>query len=524
MFKIAITDTRPAQATKYIQVKDHTYLAEHLARIGIALEDVNFFTWQAFPNRSYGKFLVSEKEWIEIIGAPETVPPGAPPDPNNPPPLANRKATLVIEDSNNTKEFANLDIISTAAIMSPIYPTGVSGQDGSRILLIELEHTASKYHKHNRVYKQYQTYSDLVSEFKDENPKLRIPQIFNQHVISDVPLIEYLAYIAASNFFTVFLPPGESLPKLTDAKFTFPSNSQLLYNKSFSLAKALSYKVVIKDDRDCEAMDDSVPFGSCKTKYYESEPKAITLSDNIYKSTINANTDTQNIKVVVPYALINHIAEDLDSGSGDEEVNSFATDIEPNAKTRLLRVIDVTYQGLIPDSITNDIQSITYYFQSNQYGLRTRLRSIPWEMPSSQSWLRTLAGTDKVYKAVLLSNMDITNIPGEYEANAVILNMDGKLVEISTSVFDRTGIFTEAKTGMLVLVSREASNCRFHIIQSECPPSGTVIVTQGKCCVSLKIENGPIRSYCIETTQLACQKIGGTWTSGQTCNGNPYCE
>jgi hypothetical protein len=509
VFKIAITDTRPAQATKYIQVKDHTYLAEHLARIGIALEDVNFFTWQAFPNRSYGKFLVSEKEWIEIIGTPNT---------------DNRKATLIIEDSNNTKEFANLDIISTAAIMSPIYPTGVSGQDGSRILLIELEHTASKYHKHNRVYKQSQSYSDLASEFKNEDPKLRIPQIFNQHVISDVPLIEYLAYIAASNFLTVFLPPGESLPKLTDAKFTFPSNIQLLYNKSFSLSKALSYKVIIKDDRDCEAMDGSIILGSCKTKYYESEPKEITLSDNIYKSTINANTDIQNIKVVVPYALINHIAEDLDSGSGDEEVNSFATDIEPNAKTRLLRVIDVTYQGLVPGSITNDIQSITYYFQSNQYGLRTRLRSIPWEMPSSQSWLRTLAGTDKVYKAVLLSNMTTAGVPGETGANAVILNMDNKLVEISSSVFDKTGIFSTLKMGMVVLAHREASNCRFHIIQSECPPSGEIVTTHGMCCVSLKIENGPTRSYCIETTQLACQKIGGTWTSGQTCNGNPYCE
>jgi hypothetical protein len=76
---------------------------------------------------------------------------------------------------------------------------------------------------------------------------------------------------------------------------------------------------------------------------------------------------------------------------------------------------------------------------------------------------------------------------------------------------------------MVVLVSREASNCRFHVIQSECIPS-VVVTTQGKCCVSLTIENGPTRTYCIETTEAACQKLGGTWTSGQTCNGNPYCE
>lgn len=508
MFKIAITDTRAGQATKFIQVKDHSYLANHLENIGIALEEINFFTWQAFPNRSYGKFLVSELEWIQIIGTPNS---------------DNRKAKLVIEDADNSKEFTNLDIVSTAAIMSPIYPTGITGQDGSRILVLEVEHTASKYHKHNRVYKQYQTYTDVASEFKNENPQLRIPQVFNQHVISDVPLIEYLAYVAASNFFTVFLPPGESLPKLTDSKFTFPSTVQLLYNKSFSLAKALKYKVILKDDRDCEAMDGSLGTGSCKTTYYESQATQITLSDNIYKSSINANTDIDNIKVVIPYALINHIAEDLSSGSATAEVNAFATDIEPNARTRLLRVIDVTYQGLVPGSITNDIQSITYYFQNKEYGLRTRLKSIPWEMPSSQGWLHTLAGTDKMYEAVLLTNMVPNGTSGEYTANAVIRNMNGKLVEISSFVFDRTGIFTNLKLGTIVQVYRESSNCRFHITQSACP-TGNPVTTQGKCCVTFSIENGPTRNYCIETTQLVCQRLGGSWTSGQNCNGNPYCE
>ena len=509
MFKIAITDTRPAQEIKYIQVKDHTYLAEHLARIGISLEEVNFFTWQAFPNRSYGKFLVSEKEWIEIIGTPNS---------------DNRKAKLVIEDSNSSKTFSNLDIVSTSVIQSPIYPTGANGQDGTRILLIELEHTASKYHRHNRVYKQYQTYSDLVDEFKNEDPKLRIPEVFNQHVISDIPLIDYVAYIGASNFLTVFLPPGESLPKLTDSKFSFPSNMQLLHNKSFSLSTALKYKVVLKDDRDCEGMDNNETAGVCQTTYYVSEPKQITLSDNIYKSTINANTDISNIEVVIPYALVNHIAEALESGSGQSEVDLFATDIEPNAKTRLLRNIDVIYQGLVPGDITNDIQSITYYFQSNEYGLRTRLKTIPWEMPSSQAWLHNLAGTDKIYKGFLLSNLGSGQVQGYITATAIILTMSGKLVEISEIIFDTTGIFSDLKTGMTVLLYRDATNCRFHIIQSECPPNEPPSTTQGKCCVQFQIENGPTRNYCVQTTQLVCQKIKGNWTSGQTCNGNPYCE
>lgn len=507
MFRIAITDTRPEQASKFIQVKDHTYLQEHLNGIGIDLEDVNFFTWQAFPHRSYGKFLVSEKEWIAVVGTPVSG--------------LNRKAKLIIEDVNSSKEFSNLDIVSTSAFMSPIYPTGVNGQDGSRILLIELEHTASKYHKMNRVYKQYQTFSNLLDEFKDETPKLEAPTVFNQHVIADVPLIEYLAYVASSNFLTVFLPPGESLPKLTNSQFTFPTNLQLLYNKSFSLSTALSYKVVIKDDRACEAMDGTLSTGSCKTKYYESDPKTITLSDTIYKSSINANSDVQNIKVVIPYALVNHIAEDLTSGSGNDEVNGFANSIEVYARTRLLRNIDVTYQGLVPGSITNDIQSITYYFRNNYYGFRTRLRTIPWEMPSSQSWLRVLASTDTVYKGVLLGDMASSN--GIWNAYALITNLDGKLVEISALVFDKTSIFSTLKTGDIVLLSREASNCKFHIIQSQCPtPTSTSPV--GKCCVAIPIENGPTRSYCIETTQLVCQRIGGTFTLGGTCDGNPYCE
>jgi hypothetical protein len=514
VFKVAVIDTRVAQATKFIQVKDHTYLAEHLERIGITLEELNFFTWQAFPNRSYGKFLVSEKEWSEIIGAPAT---------------GNRKARLIIEDANNTKEFSNLDIVSTSVLMTPIYPTGVNGQDGSRILILELEHTADKYHRHNRVFKQYQNYSDLVDEFIDEQPKLRIPEVYNQHVVADVPLIEYLAHIAASNFFTVFLPPANVLnltglnfkPKLTDAKFNFPTNMQLLYTKTFSLAKALKFKVIIKDDRECEAMGDANQVGSCATKYYESEPKEITLSDNIYKSPINANTDIQNIEVVIPYALIDHIAEEITSGSGDAEVNAFADDIEPNAKTRLLRNIDVIYQGLVPGDITNDIQSITYYFQDNNHGLRTRLKSIPWEMPTSQSWIRHPVATEAIYKAFLLTNMgtggnELTNV-----ATAVILNMQGKLIEIEKEVFDSTGIFAEAVAGMTILVSRDRSNCRFHVLQSQCIPESGQTPPIGRCCVSFQIENGPGLNHCIDTTQQVCLKLNGVWTLGQTCAANP---
>ena len=514
MFKIAITDTRTAQATKFIQVKDHTYLSKHLSQIGIALEDVNFFTWQAFPNRSYGKFLVSEKEWIEVVGLPAKDP-EYPADPGTP---VNRKAKLVIQDANNTKEFINLDIISTSVIMSPIYPTGVNGQDGSRILLIELEHTAGKYHKRNRLFKQYQSYSDLVDEFKDEQPKLRIPEVFNQHIVADVPLMDYLAYIAASNFFTVFLPPGQSLPKLTDAKFTFPSNMQLLYTKTFSLSKALKFKVVIKDDRDCEAMNDANQLGACSTKYYESTPKEITLSDNIYKSSINANTEIQNIEVVIPYALVNHIAEVIDSGSGDAEVNAFATDIEPNAKTRLLRVIDVVYQGLVPGDITNDIQSITYYFQDNVYGFRTRLKSIPWEMPNSQSWIRHPVASDAVYKGYLLTNMVIGS-GGELgnKATAIILNLQGKLIELEKEIFDSTGMFKEIEAGMTVLLTRDKSNCRFHVVQSECIPDVVGSTQLGKCTFSFQIENGPNLTHCLQTTQKTCQKINGTWVSGGTC-------
>ena len=485
-------------------------MQEHLNGIGIDLEDVNFFTWQAFPHRSYGKFLVSEKEWIAVVGLPAEGPsPGSP--------APNRKAKLIIEDANTSKEFSNLDIVSTSAFMSPIYPTGVNGQDGSRILLIELEHTASKYHKMNRVYKQYEDFDSLKSQFKDEAPRLRVPAIFNQHVISDVPLIEYLAYIASSNFLTVFLPPGESLPKLTNSQFLFPINMQLLSNKSFSLSTSLGYKVVLKDDRDCEPMDGSKTLGVCKSLYYVSDIKAVTISDTIYKSSINANSDIQNIEVIVPYALVNHIDAESNIALSYTEVNQFAEDIKGSASTRLLRNIDVTYQGLVSGSITNDVQSITYYFHNNHYGFRTRLRTIPWEMPSSQSWLHSLVSSDKVYKGVLLENIASSS------AKALITNLDGKLVEISSLVFDTLGIFSTLKKGNRILLSRDASNCRFHIIQSECATASDTSPA-GKCCVSLSIENGPTRSYCIETTQLVCQRIGGTFTLGGSCGGNFYCE
>lgn len=482
-------------SNKYIEVKDHSYLIDHLLAKGIKLEEVNFFTWRALPERSYGKFLVSEKEWLELIGAPTTEV-GQDPKP--------RLASLKILDQDNQLEFTNLEIVSTSFVMSPIYPVGAQFQDGSRILLIELEHNGynQDYRQTNRRYQSYSSFSDILGEFSN-GTLLVPPYIYNKHEIPNVSIVDYLAFIASSNFLTSFLPPGNSIPKLTNSKFVFPNNAQLLYDKVSTLDRPLSLVSVLKSD------------SLCQDQYKQSDPIPITISDNLYRSPVNANTETVEIKVVAPYELYDHIRDSYDLTHGVSIANSTALALKSNANTRLARNIDVIYQGLVLGEISNDVQRITYYYQGNNYGLRTRLESVPWKVHECILSIRDKC-KDTVFKGVLLSNY----VAGT-GASAVVFDMGiaNKIIEYTTVVKDPIGVFSTLKKGASVLLYKSCGSgmfeysCDYYIIQSECPTTTQPSNIVGKCVVG---------EYCYNTIEDVCDKLNGTWTSGAICSSTPY--
>ena len=175
------------------------------------------------------------------------------------------------------------------------------------------------------------------------------------------------------------------------------------------------------------------------------------------------------------------------------------------------------FQKVIVDSPSKDETLQILKNAKEKYGLRTRLKSIPWEMPNSQAWIRYPVATDLVYKGYLLTNMISGGSDLGHNATAIIFNMQGKLVELEKEVFDSTGIFSGLEAGMTVLLSRDRSNCRFHVIQSECIPDTSASVQLGSCNFSFQIENGPGFNHCLQTTAKTCQKLNGSWTSGGTC-------
>lgn len=473
-----------------ILVKDQSYLVEHLASKGIALEEVNFFKWQAFPNRSYGKFLVSEAEWVDLIGAPQQ-------GDDKP-----RLASLTIYDENTSKTFTNLEIVNTAFLMSPVYPVGPLYQDGSRILVIELEHNGmnAEYRCTKRVYKAFDTFNDIKALFSN-GISLTAPTKYNRHNIPNVPLVDYAAYVTSSLFLTSFLPPGSSTPEIAFGKFVLPSTGyQLLYDKVSTIDRPLKIEVVLKSDSVCS--DD----------YTTSDATPLVLFDTLYRSPVNANTEVNNIQVVIPYALYDHIENEYVAGAAKTEANRFASSLAINASSRLTRTIDVIYQGLVPGSITNDIQCITYYYQGNKFGLRTRLQSIPWEV--HQCVLSHLDKCkDSVFRGVLLSNLSNSI------ASAVILRTKNEveIVEYQKIVRDPIGAFTGIKKGSSVLLYKSCSGeydnvCEYDIIQSLCP-SAEPSSTMGKCVIT---------GYCWNTVEAVCDKLNGTWTAGATCSSTPF--
>lgn len=484
-----------------IKVKDHSYLKNHLEAFGIKMEDLNFFKWQAFPNRSYGKFLVSEAEWLAVNTA-----------------KGNVKAELTIQDQNYTKTFYNLEVVRTSFLMSPVFN---ATQDGSRLLIVELEHNADKYHSLNRVFGRNTAIGNLGGELTvpaPGTPLIDLGEIRNDHTMPDVPLVEYLAYIAASQFLTAYLPPGnnsgaENVSHVTKEKFNFPSNLQLLYSNISTLETPLRYKVSIRTS------------DSCVGSFCTSDETVIAVSDTIYRSAVNSNTNKQNIEVVVPHAFVNHIKAELEYNHCLNEANRIALKIKPYAETRLLRNIDVIYQGLVPGDISNDVQCITYYYQGNDYGMRTRLQTIPWEPYNSIMGVLEPTWNENIFRGVLLSNMPNAQAAIFRMVDATVTNK--YLQAYNVVLKDRLGAFGTLKAGAKVLVYRDAINCGYYVIQAECPGASPPSAPSGKCCVlfTLPGNGSSVKSVCYQTTEAICNALGGwQWISGGTCPSPPYCE
>lgn len=506
-----------------VRVYDHTKLQDHLESIGISLEEINFFTWRALPDKSYGRFLVYEKQWIMAFGNNST----------------NTSVTLRIEsrtpsDTLISKTF-NVQITGTAFIMSPNTKTTTNpvppeqpvnnGQDGERLLIIEVELTSNAYHKGSRRYYGHADFAGLKTLFSNGSLFSVNPEVFNRYTVPDIPIGDYVAYLASTHFLTVFIPEGGGLATLTNSLFEYPepADNPMLYNKVITRQHPPKIKIVLQDDN------------FCKPNYYKSDELVLIWGTGeaakeqyFYQSPVASNTQIENYEVLIPFAMVDHIKAEFDENHGKSEANRFRETIQEHyAVTRLLREVDIIYQGLVLGPLANDVQNITYYFQGYDGGIRTRIRSIPWQIDNPILAPRDVKCKDTLFKGVLLTDMETDE--GMVQAKAVVTKIlnDQFLIDRVASVSDPIGVFSDLKAGAKVYLYRECTSCDYVIVQSECPPSSPLPPSPtGSCCVEFQVEDDGSQTYCFLTNKRACDALQGDFAAGGTCPtppDPPYC-
>jgi hypothetical protein len=464
-----------------LAVKSHVGLEDHLMEMGIGLEEVNFFKWEALPNRSYGRFIVSEREWLgrNIEAGSVTF-------------------TLEIEDQHGLKTFDGLELIRTFFIMSP---NKNADQDGARHLIVELELTKNKYHSGNRIVENFEDFDALEDEYETAG-YFKEPTYYNKWPIPDVPLIDYLAYLADTHFLTCYLPAegADVKPELTSTLFDFDNvslYSRLLYNEVAINVTSDFFKVKLQSN------------SKCKSEFLESELTEIVYDTDeyFYESEVASNTERDDINVFIPYALYDHAA------TTPPDADDFASWIVENAKTRLLRSIDMIYEGVVNGDLSADVQSITYYF--SEYGLRTRLRTIPWTVRNCVLAPRNEKCKDAVYSAFLIEDMTCNDDECEALAFVTKIREITTIIEEEVTIYDPLKLWETLNKGTRVYVTKECETCNYIIIQGPCPPGQLGEVAA--CCITFDTEGGDPVDLCYDLQESVCDKLGGVWHLTASC-------
>lgn len=442
MFRIGISET-------LITVKDHSQWHDHLRSLGVNPTDVNFFSYNAFPNKSYGKFLVYEKEWIDsgLQGGNQTF-------------------DLWINDQYTSIRFSGLEVVGTCFVMAP---NQIAQQDGSRMLIVELELTQTKYHDSNRLYENYETFPDLRNAYENgtmlylNQPFVNAYNIYNKYVLPDVSIVDYLAYIAETNFLTCYLSPTGTKPKLTSTLFNYeaiPPQVNLIYNKIAISTNPQDIHVVLQSTE------------TCTPEFSKSEGDSLNFNETyFYESSVNTNTQRQEIITFIPYIRYDHTIAFTNPSVGSQQVDAASTFIVPYARNRLQRNVHLIYQGLVPGELAADVQSIIYSYEGNSIGFRTHLRTIPWGYDNPILAIREVACKDSIYIAELKTHL----LEGTATADIYRLTVEPtKVIDKDVMVLDKLNLFTNYRSGTRCYVYRECESCAYVIIQGPCPPKTPV--------------------------------------------------
>lgn len=479
---------------KYIKIVDAEPITKYFEQLGVDVGELNFFEFNALPDRSYGKFLVSENEWNNL--APEI--------------KGDTKINLTINDSVTSVDFIELEIKSMAFIATPITYTA-SEQDGFRYYVVEVELQRNDLDEDAFNFK-LDDWEDVTAFFEDP-AELQPPIVYYPFAPSNISKHQAVAHVADLNFLTAYFEPRDPSLKvaLTNYSWDFAAYAQtgVIYTEVSVREVNWKFSITMFYDYGCPNTDisNSLVTSALQTINFSNSPE-------VYRSPINSATLKENTQFEFGYSVAKHLEKEKNSNFNQTEIDLIAAAIKDNAKTRLKRRINVVYRGVINAVPTNDVQHIHY--RLSKYGMRTHIKSRDWCLSPLFGRKFELC-EDSLFKAVLIDDWySVTS--GEAIIYALGSN---QLIDPKATVgaaipalegFYRTG------TEVLVYKSCFGGCASYHVIQGPChlknapPTQGTV----GKCCKTFI--DGSKTCYSVDSVQ--CSLLGGSWSAG-SCTGVP---
>lgn len=441
-----------------IKALDHTTLESRWMReLNIKIPEVNFFIWQTYPDRSYGRIVVHEEDfWAAIENGSS----------------ANAQSligTLTISDfATNTRVFNGVSIRATKNYLCGIKD---GTQNGKRLLVLELElqrfwfdssytDTGSGVTTYTGVYqygshvdRTFNTWSDLTDLLYIASGVLISPLVFNKYIrYKEVPIERLCASITAMNGLTAF-PHPTTIQKAAIGTTLFDPSSMneelILYAENGTTNINLRLGVNLYTD-----------------KYRYGNAVMVTASDDTYvgpalyedyRST--TLQDFTALKFAYPYELV-----DLDNPirSGVAIQLYYANQFAPFIIDRMANNFHYLVHGVASYSLDQTLNYIKYSFTSN--GFVTQLKSKPFELYPLQ--LIDSTADECIFVAQLTTNMNVPIAEGNIYHTMNLFNV----LHVEVPIYDPLNFVQGYCAGTRCYVYKTVDE-EVVVISGPCPPT-----------------------------------------------------
>lgn len=466
---------------------------------GIELPEINYWVWQTYPERSYGKFLVAESDIAQLYDMSGGVSPA--------------KCTLAITDFNVTTTFIDISVRSITSYAMALEDS--ASIDGHRLMAVELEMERLWYDDEISSVKEgicgsqtplartFSTWNELTQYlFRDslELGELTAPSEFNEKILYNQVSPSYLAASLASMQGYVAFPSNKTYGAelgTTSTEFTRTNLNSQKYNLIFVEHGTIPYRI-------------NLNIRLLTTNYRTGSIAVISDDDKIYSNTptgpfyrSNNLRNDQAIQFLYPWEL-------LDQSSMYDPFTFMSSFIKDNILKKLSTNFHIICKGVYDGSLNHTLNYLKYAY--TRTGMITELKSKPFKIltfPFVDGYVDDKR--EYVYIATLINHMSLGAALADIRH---VLNPVTVLFN-DYPVFDPLNLVSGYCAGTKCYVYRTLDD-EFVIISGPCNPNSP--------CTPSPDPTGACNYYdpetglaCAITTEATCNALGGTWTSGGTC-------